>query len=230
LEYRTAENSAVFLRLHWHADLPEPPDRFRSGVNGFNRSKLAEIGFDLSMPLTDSRAAVHYRRMRSRRAYVVLEYEGQRWSEWLSWQDRRIAQADSPQERERLERERESTSRLYVIDAGSRGADLRTRYPDQSKFLIVPATVRITPVFDPDGKGQPVLRDLHGVVLGLLVSRIYVPQPFSSLFQRLRPETETRRRSPEGRLRDPEPLYRVTLRYGTRYEPQVLEATVLPTR
>jgi Domain of unknown function (DUF4824) len=222
MQYRTAENSAVFLRLNWHGEIPESPDRFRRGLNWFDRAKLSEIGFDTSMPVTDPRAAVHYRRMRSRRAYVVLEHEGQRWSEWLSWHADRIAGANSPEERERLERERDITSRLFAIDAGLSGPDLRTRYPDQSKFLIVPASVRIVPVFDPDDQGQRVLRELRGNVQHLLVSQIYVPQPFSSLFQSIRPEPGRR---PGGSLQDPAaPVYRVTLRYGSRYEPQVIQA------
>src|SRR5688572_6175668 len=62
MQYRTSENSAVFLRLNWHSDLPEPPDRFRRGLNWFNRAKLSEIGFATSMPVTEPRAAIHYRR------------------------------------------------------------------------------------------------------------------------------------------------------------------------
>ena len=225
LQYRTADNSVVFLRLNWHGDLPESPDPLRRGMNWFNRAKLSEIGFDTSMPLTDPRAAVHYRRMRSRRAYVVLEHEGQRWSEWLSWHADRIARANLPDERKRLEREREVTSRLFAVDAGLTGANLRIHYPDQSKFLIVLASVRIVPVSDPDDKRQLVLRDLRGSVQHLLVPQIYVPQPFSSLFPSIRPEA---RRRPGYPLLDIGPVYRVTMRYGSRYEPQVIEAITNP--
>jgi hypothetical protein len=210
VQYRPAGNSAVFLRINWHSDHPEPPDRFRRGLSWIDRAKLSEIGFDTSMPLTDSRAAVHYRRMRPRRAYVALEYEGRRWNEWLSWRSERLAQAGSPEERERLEREEEVTSRLFAVDVGLTGAELRARYQDQSKFLIVPASIRLVPIFSPDGKGQ--LQELRGNVQNLLVSQIYMPPPFASQFQSMRPEDPTR------------PSYRVVLRYGSRYEPQIIEA------
>jgi hypothetical protein len=141
-----------------------------------NRAKLTELGFDCNVPPEDPSAEWRYRKLTPRRAFVVLEYDGPAGA----------AGADRG-------------SNLAAIDAGRDAAALRSKYPDQNRYLIVPELIRLRLSYD-DGKPRSVVGDLAQS----LVAEIHVPQPYARTLAELRGKP-----------------YHLTLCYGKRYEPWI---------
>jgi hypothetical protein len=93
-------------------------------------------------------------------------------------------------------------SRLFAIDAGPSPEELRRSYPDRARYIITSAVVNMRFRSDPaDGE------KLRGTIRPLLPQLIHVPKTHRAHF------TGT-----EGDL-----SYRVTLRYGRRHEPWILD-------
>lgn len=141
---RVEEDSGLSLRLAWHGD------RFGAGwthPEWFDREKLGELGFDTRLTVADPGAAKHYRSTLARNIYVVLENEGPAWRRWLANEERksrerRMKQGEDAnsieEENGRLKMAREMGSRLFSVDAGLDLRELRSRYPDTSRYLILP--------------------------------------------------------------------------------------------
>lgn len=186
------DNSGVGLRLNWHRQA-EPAY--------FGRAKLEAIGFDFRIPRGRTGKDMLFL---PRLAYAALEYEGKAWEQWSQ-----LPEAEKQQDRPDSPR-RFSTTHLFPVDISNNMAELRSRYPDQSKYLIVSATVeaKIQDIKDP--KTGTILADqCVGYVLGILPSDINVPLPFSKLLAPLKPEPAQ------------EPRYTVTLAYGRKLEPWI---------
>ncbi len=49
----------------------------------FDRNKMAELGFDTSVPAESKDASRYYMNARSREVFVALEYDGPAWQRWL---------------------------------------------------------------------------------------------------------------------------------------------------
>lgn len=142
---RVEEDSGLSLRLAWHGE------RYSAGwihPEWFSREKLDELGFDVRLAVTDPGAAKHYRSTLARNIYVVLEMEGPAWRRWLAdeerksreWRKKQGRDPDSIEEEDgRLKMVRQMGSRLISVDAGLDLRDLRARYPDTSRYLILRA-------------------------------------------------------------------------------------------
>ena len=87
--------------------------------------------------------------------------------------ERRVATA-----REALRREEKEESRLFVVDAGVDLADLRSRYPDRSRFVIVYGHVGWR-IAIRGGKAQVL-----GYVSGPGIGRVSLPASFHSVLDR----------------------------------------------
>jgi len=221
------ENSAVSLKLELHPD----HNQWSELSPWFDQKKLEEIGFDCSTPL-DAKDPLHrYDKLLPRRTYVVLEYEGQAWKTWLAGREQQVKalQAQVAKGREQkealeakqkqLQWERESGSRLLAIDAGNDTIKLRTRYPDRSKYIITPAKVRLRliPVNSTNKLQKPLL---SGYVDEILINEIHVPRDRQGVLATLKPNEHN---FYGGSKETFTPRYRVTLKYGRRYEPWVAE-------
>jgi hypothetical protein len=136
-------------------------------------------------------------------AYTVLEYEGKAWLQWSQRpENEKKPNQYSPQS--------SLSSRLFPVDVARSYSELRNRYPDQSKYLIVTAVVRarIQDEKDPT-TGTPRTGRIVGFVAAVLPSDINVPLPYAKLLSALK--------TPAGQ----EPRYLVTLQYGSNLEPWV---------
>jgi hypothetical protein len=174
----------------------------------FDQAKLAEIGFDVRMPLTDPAAEIRYRDVLPRDAFVVLEYGGPAWEEWVKNAEESTLRA-SPTLPPWNPRDQ---SHLIAVDAGRDPDALRRKYPDLGKHLIVRAVLRLVyeRTWDPNAHQMVPPKFLRGEIQTVAPDEIHVPLPEAATLSGL----------PADRRK---PRYVVTLRYGTHYEPWVVK-------
>jgi hypothetical protein len=235
------ENTGISLRLDWN-QYPAYSRFLHRNSRGFrddwfDQAKLEAVGFDCSMPLTDAKAELHYEKMLPRKAYAVLEYEGIAWEAWRARAEQDLSevvekankgalmQKDLKEAQDEYERGLKTHSRLFAIDAGSDPARLRQQYPDNKRFLIAPAQVRLSynRNYNVDAKknGSP---KLTGYITEVLVDDINVPKTMRAVIDTLTGKGT----NPLGSYSSygantQEPRYKVTLVYGKRYEPWIAD-------
>ena len=110
-----------------------------------------------------------------------------------------------------LERERESNSRLFIVDAATDAAALRERYPDKSRYAIVRGHVEVDVC---ETKKDP---RLCGRIDDLEVPRINVPLELRPTFDGLKWSNRFNRDEP----RVP---YTTVVAFGRRLEPWLVSA------
>jgi hypothetical protein len=186
------DNSGIRLRLNWYRG----PD--------FTRTKLQELGFDCP-PISEDRDNIRFPLPKI--VFAALEYEGQAWSESLS----KMAAAPAP---DRKGANPGLASRLFAVDAAKTAMELRARFPDAGRHLIVRAMVRAVPGADLAlNSNKPP--EWKGYVVQILPAEIYVPFPLASELARLDPRPSTA------------PRYSVTLSYGSKFEPWISSINLL---
>jgi hypothetical protein len=162
-----------------------------------HRKQLEQLGFKCGVDPTSETAAEYYRRERKRKAYVAFEYNGPGWRSLLE-------QKKTPDFR------KANVSRLVAVDADIDAHKLRARHPDRNSVIILPAVIGISilPSY-PAGHLSPRL----GGWIDAYPSSIHVPLPFSDQFRRAHWSSAGNPASG--------PFYRVRLRYGYFFEPQI---------
>jgi len=186
--------------------------------------KLAALGFDVSARPGQPSRVFHVRHL-PRRVFIVLEYDGAAWQNHLRELRRldaeRAAQMEAVRRGERdiesltdrwgfdIHAEETQASRLMAIDASIDPAALRTKYPDRSKQIIVPATVRVF-----EGAGTDGGR-LTGMV-SMATGSVIVPRQWRGVLDSVGPPLPN-----YGVLTAP-PRFAVTLAYGARLEPWIM--------
>lgn len=191
----------------------------------FDEAKLKALGFDPEAYIAQDEAS--RKRPLPRRAYAVLEFSGPAWEEALRRERQKVteprAQIDAGEAvqgleapDQRLRRMQTRDSRLVPVDAGNDPQALRKRYPDSARYVITPAQVRMYRCFL-SGCETPV----YGRVTRILTRSIHVPVEYHGILA----EALGRERPSWGSSyydKDvPGPRYRVTLHYGSRYEPWI---------
>ena len=169
----------------------------------FDGEKLQALGFRCGTP--DSKSPF-YRQPQHRLAYVVLE----RSEETADAAPNEPASGASPvqsvpQPAPGLPPSY-APSTLVVADASGSFDELRTRYPDAQKFLIVRGVIGISPLYD---KVSATESRWIGRVSELVPGEIHVPLPYAGELNRLAGEKGSLSR------------YTVTLHYGPRLEPWI---------
>ncbi len=233
------ENTGISLRLIWN----QYPfyGRFLLGKSGesqydwFDKAKLEEAGFDCSVPLADTNAAIHYEKLLPRKAYVVLEYDGKTWDELVK-QERLSLSAvaerhkngtatdkDLKEAKEEYERMLKTRSRLFAVDVGKDPVKLRLQYPDRSHFIIMAAKVRLqfAKPYGSDNKGLP---KLEGYINEILISEVHVPIPMSTELEDIITKAGHRVTTvySSSDTHKDEPSYKIRLYYGKLFEPRVV--------
>ena len=217
------ENTGLSLELRWESGAQRWPHRFEDGSGWFNRQKLQELGYDCRVDPADPAAEKHYQRALPIEAFVVLEFEGEAWRQWLA------APPEPPPTRFREparppdpERERLSHTRLFAVDVGRDASLLRQKYGDPRRFLITRGHVRLV---RESTTGKSLAAYLRGAILEVFLQRINVPLEHRGALDDFRKEPSLAyfARSPLGSL---EPRYTVTLAIGSRQEPWIV--TVQP--
>ncbi len=233
------ENTGVSLRLDWN-QYPVYSKFLHRNSRGFrydwfDQAKLEAVGFDCSMPLTDAKAELYYEKMLLRKAYAVLEYEGIAWDAWREREQQdltevagkakkgAVTQKELKEAQEEYEREMKTRSRLFAVDAGSDPARLRQQYPDNRRYLIVPAKVRLayTKHYNDDVKKSEPPK-LTGYITDILVDEINVPKSMRTVIDALTGKVKNQPGSYYSYgMNKQEPRYKVTLNYGKQYEPWI---------
>lgn len=196
-----SENSGLDLRLQWRL----PPTRaeasdhghggYGGGASWLDRAKLAELGFDMSVPPDRRGAERHYARQLAREVLIVLELDGPAHRAAIERARERASRDKATKaDAELLAAEIERHSRLFAVDAGVEREALRARYPDRARYAIAPGKVRLG-YWGAGGQRAPT-----GYVSGLSVAALNVPLEMRDIVKR------------GGR-------YAVTVAFGRRLEP-----------
>ncbi len=199
------DSSGIDLSFAWFKTFP-------SAAGPLNRAQLEQIGFRFRFPAGTLSKDIA---LMPRKAFVALEYQGPAWKQWLVQveEERQRTQSGAPRSPGLpiLPSEPLLDTRLFVVDAAKSYSELRARYPDQSKRLIVQAVVRARVEEVRDGKtGMVVSCNCSGFVSEILPAFVHVPLPHARILALLQP----RRVGEESR-------YFVTLQYGRSLEPWV---------
>lgn len=193
MSYRGKEDSGISLRLQFQRFYISNIDRYA----WLDQPKLESLGFDCAAALRDEK-----RRPLSRPAFIVLEFNGPAWEQWLQEHAQQVPELRnfSP----------EMQSRLLPIDAAKTSEPLLAKYADHQKYLIVRGIVQLS-VLNWDPKTiRPGPARLQPSIFEVLPDSIHVPLPIANAFAGL---TSTN----AGKSR-----YTVTLAYGHRFEPWVV--------
>ncbi len=205
------DDTGLDLQLEWNA-------RWHAGngsPEGLPLTTLRELEFE---PRVD-------RKEPPRTAWVVMEMDGEAWRRWIAKRRRQVEEerrkepdSDCPPGSD-LEQMLVSGSRLVVVDAGRDRHTLRRRYPDRSRFLVVPGTVHVSEL-------RPGV--FHGLVSELRVESIHVPLSLRPLLDELVTVERVRRETsnPVYPLPHP-PRYHATVAFGRRGEPWLVRVEKL---
>lgn len=211
-----SENTGLSLRIRWSEGV-------RRAQAILDRKKLESLGFDFSRALGNTHPD-HRKTLLPRKAYAVLEYNGDAWKRLLRSRQEKLtadlAKAGNDAQRNRLkqsyERFEKTASRLVLVDVGPDRAALRTRYPDGSRYIVARARVSAY-VYPPGVRGE---RRIIGAVSGLLPGTVYVARKFHTALRAANPDLfRLRWTYRPGRIEVP--AYQVTLAYGRNDEPWI---------
>ncbi|UCF66518.1 MAG: DUF4824 family protein [Acidobacteriota bacterium] len=231
------ENTSLHLRIEWNRFSAREEQR-----GWFDRDKLAAVGFDVSVDVSDiddEEPPRAYRDVLDRRAYVVLEYDGEAWKAWREQQEQDHREnleelerkQTEPETIERVTKNHEQlmarASRLFAVDAGPDASELRQRHPDRARKIIVPASVGLRVRTRSDEAGELAERWLEGQVNHLLVGHIHVSHRHRGFFDQIFEEerdTEADELPSYPSLAMPlegPPRYEVSASWGARHEPWI---------
>jgi hypothetical protein len=213
------ENSGLSLQLQWRTSYTRQDD-------WINREKLIAMGFKLNLSDEVNVIRQYISKALPKEVYVVLEYDGEAYQAELREAGQQVAkerdllqkdEANDSQARRLESAERNltrlahSASRLYAVDAGLDPAQLRQRYPDNTKYLITTGLVRLS------FNAWNLAPDPYsGYIENINVTRIHVPLEHRQVLDTLPGQQYME-------YRNPLPRYSVKLAYGSRYEPWVQE-------
>jgi hypothetical protein len=162
-----------------------------------NREKLRELGFDTSVDPSSREAPRHYGRALPRDVFIAFELQ----------ENPIVLESPGPRPVGPL-------SRLVPVDAARDAETLEARYPDPATHLIAQGMVR------PTLQGVPSRSAfVTGWVVNITPSRIHIPPSLAGNLPRHTSESE---RQP-GAARLPSNSFTVSVRYGTRWEPWVVD-------
>ncbi len=238
------EDTGIYLKLKWN--LAKSHYRqyrknhwiYQKDDTWLNQKKLEELGFDTHFPLEDEKAYRFYRRQLPRQAYVVLEFDGDAYQQWLVEARKRIKEIEQELSEEkkpetkknlgndikRISQDMVTQSHLFTIDGGLDPQKLRKRYSNQSKYIITPAVFDISMYYSGVKKEGPFL---SGRIKNLSIPEIHVNSDYRTFFIS-DIKTHTTIYLPRDKpLSDLEPRYQVTLNYGQRYEPWIVNVQKL---
>lgn len=230
LKYRDSkENSGLALGLYWRV-LSEDGENlhnyaYRSDPAWLDADKLEALGFNINRYLAgDSRSGI-YRRLLSKEVFIVLENGGEPCKESLRRAQSAFAKVkkaydanlhDEKQRfsferaKERLYDEQVRGSHLFAIDAGLDPAQLRKKYADRSRFIILKGLVR------PYIPSEKVRDKVSGYITKISTIRINVPLKHRRILDAVKAD------GPFYSSGITSPRYKVKLAVGSRYEPWII--------
>ena len=227
------ENSSIDVHLNWRVARVESDDDviyggWQGALSWLEPVQLRELGFDVEGDIESEEGAEHVRRQPSRRAWVVLEHDGPAYQASLERARQKFeratalasANAGDKEFQERLnlvraamEREERSETRLFVIDVGRDEDALRAQYPDRQRHAIVNGRLSLMI------EGNPGRRRVTAQVDELDVAAIRVPHMYREVVE---PFVQ-----PNAYPDDHEPRFAATVNFGRRFEPWIVDLSLL---
>jgi hypothetical protein len=224
------ENASIDVSLTWRVARAEPVDdahfSWRYGALRLEPRQLQELGFDVPNDPGSEAGRQSVSRQPSRRAWVVLEYDGPAYQASVEEARRKLERAaelaaakpgDSELEKQLMDARHamqwveNAQTRLFVVDAGRDEQQLRARYPDRRHYLIVNARLRPTIIEGPGPKRMAVN------VGELYVKTIRVPHAYRALVEPLVQQG----------YYDGEPRFTATVNFGRRLEPWIADLALI---
>jgi hypothetical protein len=227
------DNSGIDLALHWRV-LPKQDESssvryysWNNELHWLDDEAKRQLGYAAPERTAYDQGTRGWD-PREREAFVVLEYDGNAHRLALDLarknleHERALANANPDekeiQERfraaqEQMRREESQESRLFVVDVGVDPDELRARYPDRSRYAVVPARL------DAYLSGPPHDRRVVVRVVELSVETISVPHAFRKAVEPFLPDVPTYSYPYERRA----PRFAVAVNWGRRFEPWVVE-------
>jgi hypothetical protein len=144
--------------------------------NWLSEQRLRDIGFTIAVPASAPEAAVTYRRVPPRVAWVALEYDGPLFQ---AIEQRRALEREKDTWRGQLE-----PTRLVPVDAAPDFETLRARYP--TNHLIVRAVIALS-YLGPSERGPLI----YGTVREIVPSTVAVPRRLRDALIGLPPRPST---------------------------------------
>jgi len=194
LENPPREGGAITLRWKYQREGRPGADAPTFLPYWIDERKLDALGFDCSVPAGAPGAAEHYRSVLPRHVVIVFELGGPAWQARLeTWQQRSREAAprlmstgalkpnEEAADREAIDHAHERVSRLLPVDVGLDTSALRTRYPDRSRYLLLPGLVRLFRDEGTGGTGPAVSGRVVQVFPGELTVPREVSGPLSGL-------------------------------------------------
>ena len=189
---------------------------------------LAALGFDLSIPAGDARAAQHYQSALSRPAVVAFDVGTDAWDRRLAeWRERRRAQdviaggvVRQGEPEASIADVAAGASRLVPIDVASDAAALRGKYRHRAATLVLPVVVALR--FD---RGERVhsRTEVLGAVTEVLPRAIVVPARFLPVVKALETTTAPPPRADVPGVLAHAPRYDVTIAIGPALRPWIVD-------
>jgi len=215
------ENSGISLHVAYRTFSQSSKNQlpYHTQPNWLNYDSLKKLGFDVDKFLK----AKYKKTTLAKEVFMVLEYDGQTYQKSLSYKAGELTKAEVLYDENRddkrlkdrynsakkeLKREKLYNSRLFAIDTNLNYDELRKKYDDFDKYLIVKALVTMV-----DRDYYPDKTKIKGYIKGLSITKIHIPLPYKKELETLKSEWNIK------------PRYSVKLRYGQRFEPWIVEVT-----
>ena len=190
------ENSGQALTLNWRVagmavDNNQPYWDYNNGgaPEWLDRAKMESLGF-AQIPSAGDGNRRRTGRALSRDVLLVLEFAGEasrkalerarqhlaeEEEKWAATPDSNEKKNRLKQAADRLLREENENSRLFVVDAGLDAVVLRSKYPDRRRYAIVRGQIR------PFWSGERNVSAARGHVSNLSIAGINVPYAYRDL-------------------------------------------------
>jgi len=154
--------------------------------------RLAELGFDLTLPTDLGEARRQARRQPARRGWAVVQLGGSRWDQWAEALQAAVVELDRKiaveptlpwlkEKRRQLEHELRAGPRLFMLDAGADAAALRAAYPDRAAVLILAAEIHLDLSVDEGATACAPPRCRPAGRVSLLTGNLQVPRHLQAL-------------------------------------------------
>ncbi len=231
------ENSGIALALIWRTPVRESANATvwsYPGAGGppswLDQAKMEGLGFEFAAAAQTGGDDGAIDRQLGKEVLLVLEMDGAAYQQSLQRVRRHTADEEAivaagqngeeftrrvKEAHDRLKKEEQDSSRLFVVDAGLDVATLRAKYPDRARYAIVRGQVRPWRII---GAKE---HSLAGYIEHISIESIHVPFEFLGLFEQLD------HRAGRGSTVPTAP-FEATVTFGQRLEPWITGVSITP--
>lgn len=220
------DNNGISLTLKWR--LPGSLNEYQQyGGNDpgwLGKTKLASLGFNVSLPIDTDRGRATYQKQLSKPVFLAMEFDGpayQQSIELAKKEDADDSKKKAGDEKKKdqptaLSKELNLNSRLFIIDASLDREMLRAKYPDTRRYSIVRGQIQPRVIYNKEK--QPLMA---GYVKDVSAQSINVPFGFRDVFEPIQKRNQEYGYTDN----DKRPSFEATVAFGRRLEPWIVAAS-----